>query len=125
MNRAPTEGRVFSDTVILAAVLCGNAVGACTAPCHPIHLPSTLKKMPATEITVTSAGKVAGMEMLIPTGQEGAYFSHLQDWLTPKLQSKKAIRDVSAQVLVKGIKQWAAYEEKAGSKRVLTVFKIT
>lgn len=81
--------------------------------------------MPATEIKVTSGGKVAGLDMLIPTGQEGAYFAHIQDWLTPKLQSKKAVRDVSTQVLVKGIKQWAAYEEKAGSKKLLTVFKIT
>ena len=81
--------------------------------------------MPATDITVTAAGKVAGLDMLIPTGQEGAYFSHIQDWITPKLQTKKALRDVSAQVLVKGIKQWAAFEEKSGSKKVLTVFKIT
>ena len=32
---------------------------------------------------------------------------------------------LSNQVLVKGIKQWAAYERKVGGKRVLTVFKIT
>ena len=81
--------------------------------------------MPATEITVTSAGKVAGKEMLIPTGPEGAYFAHIQDWLTAQLKAKKAVRDVSTQVLVKGIKQWAAYEQKSGSKTVRTVFKIT
>ena len=81
--------------------------------------------MPATEITVTAAGKVAGLDMLIPTGQEGAHFAHIQDWLTAKLQTKKAVRDVSTQVLVKGIKQWAAFEEKSGSKKILTVFKIT
>jgi len=81
--------------------------------------------MPATEITVTSAGKVAGKEMLVPTGQEGAYFAHIQDWLTAKLKAKQAVRDVSTQVLVKGIKQWAAYEEKSGAKKVRTVFKIT
>ena len=81
--------------------------------------------MPATEITVTPAGKVAGKDMLIPTGQEGAYFPHIQEWLTAQLQAKKAVRDVSTQVLVKGIKQWAAYEQKAGGKKVLTVFKIT
>lgn len=81
--------------------------------------------MPATEITVTSAGKVAGKDMLVPTGQEGAYFAHLQDWLTAQLKAKKAVRDVSTQVLVKGIKQWAAYEHKAGGKTVRTVFKIT
>ncbi len=81
--------------------------------------------MPATEITVTSAGTVAGKEMLIPTGQVGPLLPHLQDWLGAKIKSKTAIKDVSASVLVKGIKQWAAYEEKAGSKKVLTVFKIT
>ena len=81
--------------------------------------------MPANEITVKSAGMVAGKEMLIPTGKEGAYFSHIQDWLTPKLQAKTGVRDVSTQVLVKGIKQWAAFEEKSGSKKILTVFKIT
>ena len=81
--------------------------------------------MPATEITVTPAGTVAGKEMLIPTGKEGPLLPHLQDWLSTKIKSKTAIKDVSASVLVKGIKQWAAYEEKAGSKKVLTVFKIT
>ncbi|MNV87910.1 hypothetical protein D3C71_1820700 [compost metagenome] len=81
--------------------------------------------MPATEITVTAAGKVAGLDMLIPTGQEGAHFAHIQDWLTAKLQTKRALRDVSTQVLVKGIKQWAAFEEKSGSKKILIVFKIT
>ena len=81
--------------------------------------------MPATEITVTAAGKVAGLDMLIPTGREGAHFAHIQDWLTAKLQTKKAVRDVSTQVLVKGIKQWAAFEEKSGSKKTLIVFKIT
>ena len=81
--------------------------------------------MPATEITVTAAGKVAGKEMLIPSGSEGAYFAHIQDWLTAQLKAKKAVRDVSTQVLVKGIKQWAAYEHKSGGKTVRTVFKIT
>lgn len=63
--------------------------------------------------------------MLIPTGQEGAYFAHIHEWLTAKQQAKKAVRDVSTQVLVKGIKQWAAFEEKSGAKKTLTVFKIT
>ena len=81
--------------------------------------------MPATEITVTSAGKVADKELLIPTGQEGAYFAHIQDWLSAQLKAKKAVRDVSTQVLVKGIKQWAAYEQKSGAKKLRTVFKIT
>jgi hypothetical protein len=35
------------------------------------------------------------------------------------------VKDVSAAVLVKGIKQWAVFEEKAGSKTIRTVFKIT
>lgn len=81
--------------------------------------------MPATEITVTSAGKVADKELLIPTGHDGARFAHIQDWLTAQLKARKAIRDVSAQVLVKGIKQWAAYDEKVGSRTIRTVFKIT
>ena len=81
--------------------------------------------MPATEITVTSAGKVAGKELLVPTGQQGLYFPHIQDWLTAQLKAKKIVKDVSTQVLVKGIKQWAAYEEKSGAKKVRTVFKIT
>jgi hypothetical protein len=81
--------------------------------------------MPATEITVTPAGQMAGKQLLLPTGQEGAYYAHIQDWLTAKLSDKKKVKDVSTLVLVKGIKQWAAYEEKAGAKTVLTVFKIT
>lgn len=81
--------------------------------------------MPATEIKVTSAGTVAGKELLIPTGAQGATMPHVQDWLSSKLKSKTAVKDVSTAVLVKGIKQWAAYEEKVGSKRVLTIFKIT
>lgn len=83
------------------------------------------QKMPATELTVTSAGHMAGKELLIPSGPEGAYFEHLQDWLTLQLKAKKAVRDVSTHVLVKGIKQWAAFEHKSGSKTVRTVFKIT
>ena len=47
------------------------------------------------------------------------------DWLSAQLKAKKAVRDVSTQVLVKGIKQWAAYEQKSGAKKVRTVFKIT
>jgi hypothetical protein len=35
------------------------------------------------------------------------------------------VKDISKQVLVKGIKQWAVYEEKCGSKTIRTVFKIT
>ena len=81
--------------------------------------------MPATEITVTSAGKVADKELLIPTGQAGAYFAHIPDWLSAQLKANTAVRDVSTQVLVKGIKQWAAYEQKSGAKKLRTVFKIT
>jgi hypothetical protein len=81
--------------------------------------------MPATEITVTSAGTVAGKELLIPTGEQGHVMPHVQDWVSRKLKSKISVKDVSTTVLVKGIKQWAAYEEKVGSKRIRTVFKIT
>ena len=81
--------------------------------------------MPATEITVTSAGSVAGKELLIPTGEQGNIMPHVQDWLSLKLKTKSPVKDVSTSVLVKGIKQWAAYEEKVGSKRIRTVFKIT
>lgn len=81
--------------------------------------------MPATEITVTSAGLVAGKELLIPNGVQGSTLPHVQDWVTAKLKAKTPVKDVSATVLVKGIKQWAVYEEKAGSKKIRTVFKIT
>lgn len=81
--------------------------------------------MPATEIQVTSAGMVAGKELLIPTGEEGGTLPHVQDWVTRKLKAKSAVKDVSTSVLVKGIKQWSAYEEKVGSKKTRTVFKIT
>ena len=81
--------------------------------------------MPATELTVTTAGTVAGMELLIPTGKEGPVMPHVQDWVTAKLKARVAVKDISKQVLVKGIKQWAVYEEKAGSRTLRTVFKIT
>lgn len=81
--------------------------------------------MPATELAVTSAGTVAGKELLIPTGKEGQLYPHVQDWVTTKLKAKKPVKDISNQVLVKGIKQWAVYEEKSGAKVIRTVFKIT
>jgi hypothetical protein len=81
--------------------------------------------MPATEIAVTSMGKVAGKELLVPTGKEGTTLPHIQDWITAKLKAKKPVKDVSTLVLVKGIKQWAVFEEKSGGKTALTVFKIT
>ena len=81
--------------------------------------------MPATELHVTSAGQIADKELLIPTGKEGAYFPHVQDWVTAQLIAKKPVKDISKLVLVKGIKQWAVYEQKAGAKTVRTVFKIT
>ena len=82
-------------------------------------------KMPATELTVTSMGSVAGKDLLVPTGKEGSVYPHLQDWVTAKLKDKKPVKDVSNTVLVKGIKQWAVFEEKAGAKTIRTVFKIT
>jgi hypothetical protein len=78
--------------------------------------------MPATELEVTPAGKVAGKLLLIPTGKQGTTLPHVQDWVTAKLKGKKPVKDVSNTVLVKGIKQWSAFEEKSGA---LTVFKIT
>ena len=81
--------------------------------------------MPATELFVTSMGNVAGKELLVPTGKEGQHYPHVQDWVTAKLTAKKPVKDVSTQVLVKGIKQWAVFEEKAGGKVTRTVFKIT
>lgn len=81
--------------------------------------------MPATELTVTSAGVVAGKELLIPTGKEGITYPHVQDWVTARLKAKAPVKDTSTSVLVKGIKQWAVYEEKAGAKTFRTVFKIT
>lgn len=81
--------------------------------------------MPATPIEVSAAGKVAGKELLVPTGKQGATLPHVQDWVTERLKAKSTLKDVSQQVLVKGIKQWAAYEEKSGSRTTRTVFKIT
>jgi hypothetical protein len=81
--------------------------------------------MPATEIQVTASGTVAGKALLIPTGQHGPTLPHVQDWVTAKLKARQPVKDVSNTVLVKGIKQWSAFEEKTGGKKVLTVFKIT
>jgi hypothetical protein len=81
--------------------------------------------MPATELTVTSSGTVAGLELLIPTGKEGPTLPHVQDWVTAKLKARAKVKDISKQVLVKGIKQWAVYEEKSGARTIRTVFKIT
>jgi hypothetical protein len=81
--------------------------------------------MPATELKVTSAGTVAGKELLIPTGEQGPTMPHVQDWVTRRLKANSAVKDVSTSVLVKGIKQWIAYEERVGTKKVRTVFKIT
>jgi len=84
-----------------------------------------MPSMPATELTVTSSGTVAGMELLVPTGKEGPVMPHVQDWVTAKLKARIPVKDISKQVLVKGIKQWAVFEEKSGSKTIRTVFKIT
>ena len=78
--------------------------------------------MPATEIEVTPAGTVAGKRLLIPSGKQGTTLPHVQDWVTAQLKARKTLKDVSNTVLVKGIKQWTAFEDKAGA---LTVFKIT
>ena len=85
----------------------------------PIHF------VPATELTVQAAGSVAGKTLLLPIGNPGPTYAHLQDWLTEKRKTKAAVKDISTQVLVKGIKQWTVFEEKRGAATVLTVFKIT
>jgi hypothetical protein len=81
--------------------------------------------MPATELFVTTMGSVGGKELLVPTGRVGEHFPHVQDWVTAKLKAKTTVKDISNLVLVKGIKQWAVYEAKSGSKTIRTVFKIT
>ena len=81
--------------------------------------------MPATELVVTSLGMVGDKELLVPTGQHGSTIPHVQDWVTNKLKAKTSVKDISTRVLVKGIKQWAVFEEKSGSKKIRTVFKIT
>lgn len=81
--------------------------------------------MPATEMTVTAAGRVGDKDLLIPTGETGVVYPHVQDWVTAQLKAKVTVKDVSNAVLVKGIKQWAAYDEKKGAKTRRTVFKIT
>ena len=81
--------------------------------------------MPATEIDVSSAGMVAGKELLLHTGKQGNTLPHVQDWVTARLKAKSPVKDVSNQVLVKGIKQWAVYEERSGARTKRTVFKIT
>lgn len=68
---------------------------------------------------------VAGKELLIPTGEQGTPLPHVQDWVTSRLKARSPVKDVSSSVLVKGIKQWAAYEERVGSRKIRTVFKIT
>ena len=81
--------------------------------------------MPATELAVTSLGKVGEKELLVPTGQQGVTFPHVQDWVTAQLKAKISVKDISTLVLVKGMTQWAVYEHKSGSKLIRTVFKIT
>jgi hypothetical protein len=49
----------------------------------------------------------------------------VQDWLTEKRKTKASVKDISQQVLVKGIKQWAVFEEKRAGATVRRVFKIT
>ena len=81
--------------------------------------------MPATELFVTSLGRVGEKELLVPTGQQGQTFVHLQDWMDARSPGKSALKDISNTVLIKGIKQWTVFEEKRGAATVLTVFKIT
>jgi len=97
----------------------------CAANPHQAPNPSESPKMPATEIVVTSLGMVGEKELLVPTGQQGRTFAHLQDWMDGRSPGKSALKDISNTVLIKGIKQWTVLEEKAGAKKIRTVFKIT
>jgi hypothetical protein len=81
--------------------------------------------MPATELFVTTNGKVGGLELLTPTGEQGLVYPHVQDWITAQLKRKIPVKDISASVLVKGIKQWSVFEQKKAGKVNRTVFKIT
>ena len=81
--------------------------------------------MPATELFVTSSGKVGGLELLTPTGEQGLVYPHVHDWITAQLKRKIPVKDISASVLVKGIKQWSVFEQKKAGKTIRTVFKIT
>ena len=81
--------------------------------------------LPATELTVQSAGTVAGKTLLLPVGLPGFTYAHLQDWLTEKRKTRAAVIDIGQQVLVKGIKHWAVFEEQRAGATVRTVFKIT
>lgn len=81
--------------------------------------------MPATELFVTSVGVVGHKELLVPTAKQGCTYPHVQDWVTGKLKAKTSVIDISILVLVKGIKLWTVYEEKSGSKKIRTAFKIT
>jgi hypothetical protein len=81
--------------------------------------------MPATELFVTSSGNVGGLELLTPTGEHGLVYPHVQDWITAQLKRKTPVKDISASVLVKGIKQWSVFEQKKAGKVNRTVFKIT
>jgi hypothetical protein len=81
--------------------------------------------MPATELFVTTNGRVGGLELLTPTGEQGLVYPHVQDWITAQLKRKIPVKDISASVLVKGIKQWSVFEQKKAGKVNRTVFKIT
>lgn len=74
---------------------------------------------------MTAAGHVNGLALLIPTGPPGPVYAHVQDWVTAQRQLKKPVKDISAKVLVKGMKQWAVFEQRQGAETVRTVFKIT
>jgi len=81
--------------------------------------------LPATLLTVTAAGQVNRLTLLIPSGPPGPVYAHVQDWVTAQRQLKKPVKDISAKVLVKGMKQWAVFEQRQGAETIRTVFKIT
>jgi hypothetical protein len=81
--------------------------------------------MAATELVTTIAGTYAGREVHEPTGKKGNTFNHVSEWLAGKQQAGIAVWDATPNVLVRGVKQWAAYIEPAGRDYILTIFEVT
>lgn len=67
---------------------------------------------------------MGGKLLLVPCAPDGPTYAHVQDWVGAQPKGLRC-KDISATVLVKGIKQWAAYQTTIGAKPVRTVFKIT
>ena len=82
--------------------------------------------MTATEIIYTKSGqKPNGKDLYIPTGKEGHQFSSVADWIGQKKSAGICIKDITSNVLVKGISEWMAFEENVANDVLITIFKIT